>query len=181
MMRKIILILSVISLGISAEAQETYLSRESYRDKVEAYSQQLKQQRLKAAASTEARKIAQTGFLPKIDITAEGTANLSHLDAWNSPAGQYRPYTYQALATLGQPLYTGGSLIAQKRIAKADEELDKLAIELTLDQIHYQSDGTLRPHWPHSKLPPVLKRLSTGNTASFKTGSTTAPSAVRTY
>ena len=141
MMRKIILILSVISLGISAEAQETYLSREAYRDKVEAYSQQLKQQRLKAAASTEARKIAQTGFLPKIDITAEGTANLSHLDAWNSPAGQYRPYTYQALATLGQPLYTGGSLIAQKRIAKADEELDKLAIELTLDQIHYQSDA----------------------------------------
>lgn len=140
-MRKIILILSVISLGISAEAQETYLSREAYRDKVEAYSQLLKQQRLKAAASTEARKIAQTGFLPKIDITAEGTANLSHLDAWNSPAGQYRPYTYQALATLGQPLYTGGSLIAQKRIAKADEELDKLAIELTLDQIHYQSDA----------------------------------------
>ena len=141
MMRKIILILSVISLGISAEAQETYLSREAYRDKVEAYSQLLKQQRLKTAASTEARKIAQTGFLPKIDITAEGTANLSHLDAWNSPAGQYRPYTYQALATLGQPLYTGGSLIAQKRIAKADEELDKLAIELTLDQIHYQSDA----------------------------------------
>ena len=66
---------------------------------------------------------------------------MSHLDAWNSPAGQYRPYTYQALATLGQPLYTGGSLIAQKRIAKADEELDKLAIELTLDQIHYQSDA----------------------------------------
>ena len=58
MMRKIILILSVISLGISAEAQETYLSREAYRDKVEAYSQQLKQQRLKAAASTEARNIA---------------------------------------------------------------------------------------------------------------------------
>ena len=158
-MRKIILILSVIGLGISAVAQETHLSREAYRDKVEAYSQLLKQQRLKAAASTEARKIVQTGFLPKIDITAEGTANLSHLDAWNSPAGQYRPYTYQALATLGQPLYTGGSLIAQKRIAKADEELDKLDIELTLDQIHYQAMlfiGMPRPHWRHSKLPLVL-------------------------
>lgn len=141
MMRKIIFILSVISFGINAAAQESYLSREAYRDKVEAYSQLLKQQRLKATASTEARKIAQTGFLPKIDITAEGTANLSHLDAWNSPAGQYRPYTYQALATLGQPLYTGGSLMARKKIAKADEELDKLAIELTLDQIHYQSDA----------------------------------------
>lgn len=115
MMRKIIFILSVISFGISVAAQESYLSREAYRDKVEAYSQLLKQQRLKATASTEARKIAQTGFLPKIDITAEGTANLSHLDAWNSPAGQYRPYTYQALATLGQPLYTGGSLMARKK------------------------------------------------------------------
>jgi hypothetical protein len=110
-----------MGFGISGVAQEAYLSREAYRNKVEAYSQLLKQQRLKAAASTEARKIAQTGFLPKIDITAEGTANLNRLDDWNSPAGQYRPYTYQALATLGQPLYTGGSLIAQKKIAKADE------------------------------------------------------------
>ena len=56
-----------------------YLSREEYRDKVEAYSQILKQQHLKTFASTEARKIANTGFLPKIDITAEGTANLNHL------------------------------------------------------------------------------------------------------
>ena len=50
MMRKIIFILSVISFGISAAAQESYLSREAYRDKVEAYSQLLKQQRLKATA-----------------------------------------------------------------------------------------------------------------------------------
>ena len=82
-----------MGFGISSVAQEAYLSREAYRNKVEAYSQLLKQQRLKAAASTEARKIAQTGFLPKIDITAEGTANLNRLDDWNSPAGQYRPYT----------------------------------------------------------------------------------------
>ena len=35
-MRKIIFILSVISFGINAAAQESYLSREAYRDKVEA-------------------------------------------------------------------------------------------------------------------------------------------------
>lgn len=105
-------------LRYKCRSTRSYLSREAYRDKVEAYSQLLKQQRLKATASTEARKIAQTGFLPKIDITAEGTANLNHLDAWNSPAGQYRPYTYQALATLGQPLYTGGSLMARKKLPK---------------------------------------------------------------
>lgn len=139
-MKTNILILSLLCFGLNARAQQ-YLSCEAYRDKVEAYSQILKQQRLKTLASTEARKIANTGFLPQIDITAEGTANLSHLDQWNSAKGEYRPYTYQALATLTQPLYTGGSLIAQKRLAQADEELDKLAIELTIDQIHYQSDA----------------------------------------
>ena len=140
-MKKIITILTLLcSFGLKAGAQQ-FLSREAYRDKVEAYSQVLKQQRLKTMASTEARKIANTGFLPQIDITAEGTANLNHLDKWNSPKGEYRPYTYQALATLAQPLYTGGSLIAQKRMAQADEELSQLTTELTLDQIHYQSDA----------------------------------------
>lgn len=140
-MKKIIVILSLTGFCISAAAQEAHLSREEYRDKVEAYSQVLKQQRLKSMASTENRKIAMTGFLPQIDITAEGTANLNHLDMWHSEKGQYRPYTYQALATLGQPLYMGGSLLAQRDIARADEQLDKLNVELTLDQIHYQSDA----------------------------------------
>lgn len=138
--KKIFIVTLLCCFGLKAGAQQ-YLSREAYRDKVEAYSQVLKQQRLKTMASTEARKIANTGFLPQIDITAEGTANLNHLDKWNSPKGEYRPYTYQALATLAQPLYTGGSLIAQKRMAQADEELSQLTTELTLDQIHYQSDA----------------------------------------
>lgn len=141
MKKTIFILIAICTLGTSAGAQQAHLNRETYRDKVEAYSQILKQQRLKSVASIEARKIAATGFLPQIDITGEGTANLNHLDMWNSAKGEYRPYTYQALATLGQPLYTGGALIAQKKIAKADEELDKLAIELTIDQIHYQSDA----------------------------------------
>ena len=140
MKKKIFIVTLLCCFGLKSGAQQ-YLSREAYRDKVEAYSQVLKQQRLKTMASTEARKIANTGFLPQIDITAEGTANLNHLDKWNSPKGEYRPYTYQALATLAQPLYTGGSLIAQKRMAQADEELSQLTTELTLDQIHYQSDA----------------------------------------
>lgn len=123
------------------QQSQPYLSREAYRDRVEAYSQILKQQRLKTVAATETRRIAATGFLPGIDITAEGTANLNHLAQWNSEKGNYRPYTYQALATLAQPLYTGGSLTAQQRIAQTDEELSQLNTELTLDQIHYQSDA----------------------------------------
>lgn len=133
----IILLLS----GFSAGAQQTSLSREMYRDKVEAYSQILKQQKLKTMASVEARKIAYTGFLPKIDISADGTLNLNDLNAWNEPLGQYRNHTYQGVVVVGQPLYTGGALQAQHRIAKADEKLDQLSEELTLDQINYQSDA----------------------------------------
>ena len=46
-MKKIITILTLLcSFGLKAGAQQ-FLSREAYRDKVEAYSQVLKQQRLK--------------------------------------------------------------------------------------------------------------------------------------
>lgn len=48
------IIISLLLLGFTARAQQPYLSREAYRDKVEAYSQILKQQKLKTMASAEA-------------------------------------------------------------------------------------------------------------------------------
>ena len=57
-MKTQLITLSLLLLGLTAGAQQPYLSREAYRDKVEAYSQILKQQKLKTMASTEARKIA---------------------------------------------------------------------------------------------------------------------------
>ena len=140
-MKTQLITLSLLFLGLTARAQQPYLSREAYRDKVEAYSQILKQQKLKTMASTEARKIAHTGFLPKIDINADGTLNMSDLNAWNEPVGEYRNHTYQGVFIVSQPLYTGGALNAQHKIAKADERLNQLNEELTIDQIHYQSDA----------------------------------------
>ena len=140
-MKTQLITLSLLFLGLTARAQQPYLSREAYRDKVEAYSQILKQQKLKTMASTEARKIAHTGFLPKIDINADGTLNMSDLNAWNEPVGEYRNHTYQGVFIVSQPLYTGGALNAQYKIAKADERLNQLNEELTIDQIHYQSDA----------------------------------------
>lgn len=86
-MRTQLITLSLLLLSLTAEAQHPFLSREAYQDKVEAYSQILKQQKLKTIASAEARKIAHTGFLPKIDINADGTLNMSDLKAWNEPLG----------------------------------------------------------------------------------------------
>lgn len=140
-MKTSLIAISLLLLGFNAEAQQMHLSREMYRDRVEAYSQVLKQQKLKTMASMEARKIAFTGYLPQIDLSAEGTLNLAELNAWTGPEGQYRNNTYQGIVVVGQPLYTGGALQAQNRIAKADEQLNKLSEELTRDQIHYQSDA----------------------------------------
>ena len=47
------IIISLLLLGFTARAQQPYLSREAYRDKVEAYSQILKQQKLKTMASAD--------------------------------------------------------------------------------------------------------------------------------
>lgn len=152
-MKTQIITLSLLLSGFIVQAQQpnlneeayfssnAYLSSEAYRNKVEAYSQVLKQQKLRTLASTEERKIAHTGFLPKIDINADGTLNMSDLDAWNEPLGEYRNHTYQGVFIVSQPLYTGGALNAQQKIAQADEKLSQLNEELTLDQIHYQSDA----------------------------------------
>lgn len=153
-MKTQLITLSLLLFGLEAGAQQLRLSQEAYREKVEAYSQLLKQQKLNSLASTEARKIAKTGFLPQIDINADGTLNMSDLSAWNEPVGQYRNHTYQGVFVVSQPLYTGGALQAQNRIAKADEKLSKLSEELTLDQIHYQSDAV---YWNASATQAMLQ------------------------
>lgn len=99
MMKNKLILLFALGLCAQVQAQVPHLSRETYRERVEAYSQVLKQQHLKSMASTDARKIAFTGFLPKVDISAEGTLNLKEMDSWDGPAGQYRNHTYQAYSS----------------------------------------------------------------------------------
>ena len=81
MKKKIFIVTLLCCFGLKAGAQQ-YLSREAYRDKVEAYSQVLKQQRLKTMASTEARKIANTGFRR---VNTAPTP-IRHSQLWNSPS-----------------------------------------------------------------------------------------------
>ena len=71
--------------------------------------------------------------------------------------GDYRPYTYQALATLTAALYRRFPN-SPKKVAQADEALDQLTTELTLDQIHYQSDAV---YWNASAARAGLKAAAT--------------------
>lgn len=157
-MKTQLITISLLILSFTAGAQQSYLSLEAYRAKVETYSQVLKQQKLRTMASSEERKIAHTGFLPQIDINADGTLNMSDLNAWNEPLGEYRNHTYQGIFVVSQPLYTGGALNAQQKIAEADERLSLLNEELTLDQIHYQSDAV---YWNASASLAMLQAADT--------------------
>lgn len=140
-MKKQLIALSLLCCYQLLTAQPAFLSRDSYRAKVEAYSQLLKQQREKTRACQLATKIAHTGFLPQISLQADGTLNLNDLRAWNEPVGEYRNHTYQGQFVVSQPLYSGGSLRAQQRMAQADERLENCQEKLTLDQLHFQSDA----------------------------------------
>ena len=64
-MKTQLITLSLLFLGLTAGAQQPYLSREAYRDKVEAYSQILEATETKDDGKYGARKIAHTGFLPQ--------------------------------------------------------------------------------------------------------------------
>lgn len=140
-MKKQLIALSLLCCYQLLTAQPAFLSRDSYRAKVEAYSQLLKQQREKIRACQLATKIAHTGFLPQISLQADGTLNLNDLRAWNEPVGEYHNHTYQGQFVVSQPLYSGGSLRAQQRMAQADERLENCQEKLTLDQLHFQSDA----------------------------------------
>ena len=136
-------ILSFILLGLSLNlgAQEGFMSLEEYRERVEAYSQVLKQQKLQAIGSREARKVAHTGYLPQVDVVADGTLNLRMLDAWDGPIGQVRNHTYKAQLMGKQTLYSGGAINTKYKLAKENEKFDQLSIEMTMNQINYQSDS----------------------------------------
>lgn len=148
-----IAMLGLFCFAIDASAQ-AYLSPEEYRSKVEDYSLLLKQQKLRNIASSESVKLANSAFFPQIDVNGEAMSNLRELGAWNAPVGQYRPYSYQAMLSIGQPIYTGGALSARQNIAQSDEAISRLMIELTKDQIRYQSQVV---YWQASAYAAELK------------------------
>ena len=104
----------------------------------------LRQAKEQVIMSEAGEKIAYKGFLPRIDIQADGTLNLRELGAWNGDGpgfinmgtadnpdmsyipGVYRNHTYSELAVVSQPLYTGGPLQAHTSMATAYNQMSQL-------------------------------------------------------
>lgn len=133
--RNIILIFVLVSPSL-LKAQEI-LTLEDYRQRVLNYSQVYKQTEQQIQAAKAGSKIAFKGYLPKLDLGAEASLNLKEFDKWDD----HFNHTYGADLTLSQPLYTGGALKAQEKIARREVELNELNQELTIDQIYYQANS----------------------------------------
>jgi outer membrane protein TolC len=134
------LLIGALLLSTGALRAQQFLSLDDYRERVMAYSQQLKQARENVLASTAKRKADHTGFLPRIDLAGNGSIDLTNLDLWDAPAGTYHPYTYFGGGVLSQPIYTGGSLQAQYQSDKLQEAISRENVELTLDNIRLQAE-----------------------------------------
>lgn len=117
-------------------AQEK-LTPEEYRKQVLDYNQQYKQSEEQIQAAKANSKIALKGYLPQLDLKAEASLNLKDIDKWDD----HFNHTYGTDLILSQPLYTGGALKAQEKIAQREVELNELSRELTIDQIYYQANS----------------------------------------
>lgn len=137
---KHIIALCLLSFSLGGRAQET-LTPEAYRERVSDYSRVLKQTKEQTNASVAGKKIAYKGYLPKVNFGADATLDLKEAQAWDGAEGEYRNHTYSGQLTLAQPLYAGGALKAQNKIAGQDLRLNELNEEFTYDQINYQADA----------------------------------------
>lgn len=129
--------LLILSGGLNAQQ---YMTLDTYRTKVMDYSQQLKQAKEQVLSATAKRKVSHTGLLPKIDLAATGSVDLTNLDLWNGPAGTYHPYSYFAGGTVTQSIWAGGAVQNQYRSDKIQEKISKENELLTLDNIYLQAE-----------------------------------------
>lgn len=136
MKSKSILFGLVLLSSFTAYSQEKLLL-EDYRERVLNYSQTFKQSKEQTKATEANTKIAFKGYLPKIDLSGDASLNLKEIDKWND----HFNHTYGAQLALSQPLYTGGALKAQEKIARHDYEISQLSEELTIDQIYFQANA----------------------------------------
>ncbi|MEG1837717.1 MAG: TolC family protein [Bacteroidaceae bacterium] len=132
----------IILLICNSASYAQRLSLENYRERVLNYSLVLKQSKEEISGAIAGKKIAFKGYLPFLDVNANGSLDLREINTWAGEAGDYRNHTYSGELALAQPLYTGGLLKAKNKVAQSDVQLSYLNQELTLDEINYQSDAT---------------------------------------
>lgn len=129
--------LIIASLTIAAQDGVEQLSLNDYRQRVLDYSQELKKAQENTVGATYSRKAAAMGYLPQLDLTANAEYNIlgaQHTD------NKLDPLSYSVGASFVQPLYAGGAILSQHRMAKINVAISETTEQLTLEEVLYKAE-----------------------------------------
>lgn len=144
---KIYFIGFVVLSGVMRSNAQDNVMLESYRNRVVAYSQDIKAATHAAGASGEARLSAKADFLPKLSGSANFnyTGNPLALDVTlpgtdNRLSFEGRNIKYGTSLNISQPVYSGGALRAGYEKACAEDENARLEVRRVSNDVRYEAD-----------------------------------------
>ena len=149
-MKRYIIITLIASCSIGLSAQKA-LTLEQYRDSVIAVSKEVMQAKEKVKGAEYTKKASISGYLPKIDLAAD--ASYDFVKTYFGDLA-LNPFNYSLGAVLTQNIYAGGGVIANRKIAIDQIQVEQLNEEYTIEQMYYQADVA---YWQYAANVQVLQ------------------------
>lgn len=131
-------VLFSVSLFLASAGYSQPLSLQSYRQRVIAYNQEVKQSRAAVNAAMYALKSIRTGFFPQLDLS--GTYSYQFEKVEFMQGVDLKHDNYNAEANLVQNVYAGSAVRKQYEMAKVRQAIALLGEKHTLDNMLYAAD-----------------------------------------
>ena len=141
--------------GLSAQ-QTLRLTQTECREMALANNEKLKQSDNALHQAELDRQIAKTSFLPSFDGSATGIYGVPDTEIGETMKLQMRG-TYMAGINLVQPLYTGGKLLAGKRLAEIAKETATEQNRMTRMDVLVEADNA---YWTYIAVRQKVKMMS---------------------
>lgn len=129
--------------ALSAQAQDTSVSVQEYKQKVLEYSRLIKQSSEERIAMQYAIKTAKTAFFPSLDFAGNYQYRINKYEMGimdGVPGIEMDHNTYSLGATVSQPIYAGGQIYNNYKAAQVQGQITTKAEELTTDNVIYSAD-----------------------------------------
>ena len=138
MRKKIYVMGCLLGLAGVAPAQPLLLSHSQCREMALAHSEELEQADIRLRQAELDNRIATTAYLPKIEGSATGAYVFPDIDVMGMDLRMRG--MYMAGITLTQPIYTGGKILAGKRMARIGEAVAGEQLRMTRMDILADAD-----------------------------------------
>lgn len=149
----IALLLSLVTSGAMGQ-QRLELSASQCREMALSASEDMRQRTIDANKAKLDRRISTAAFLPKIDGSATGAYMVPDMDIMGMDL-QMRGM-YMAGITLTQPIYTGGRLIAGRKLSKIGQEVAAIQQRMTRMDVLLEAD---KAYWTYIAVAEKVRML----------------------